>query len=109
VDGDITFEVAGLRVHFGSRSLLIEWRNITGIETLGPAHYQMLAVTVRDRARVVDSALPRTGRFPHDVASLMVGSGIGGTLLLEPWLGGLDAATLARAMTRVLPGGLSKD
>ena len=95
VDG-LTFEAMGMRFRNRNAEFFVPWRTVERIEQLGSGLYQTVRIQISDPSAV--SVLPDTPTNKAFVAALVEGHEHEG-LVLAPWIGGLDAGTLARTIS----------
>jgi hypothetical protein len=87
----LTFEEGGLRLGSGQVSFLVPWAAISEVERAG--RYCVL-LTLSETEEALGSVQPDTPDARRRASGLLFDSRI----MLEPWIGGVDAHTLARAI-----------
>jgi hypothetical protein len=95
----VMFEREGLRVHIRGATVLLRWNDITAVEREGTEGHRPIRVRILHCGPVISSVEPNTPRT-RSRARLLVSDGDGpsGALVLNPWMGGVDSASLARAI-----------
>jgi hypothetical protein len=102
----LTFDDAGLRLYIWSAQCLVPWTSIIEIQSDGPEGFVLIRLSIVDPDRVVNSVVPDTSRNRKRVDRLLmhrVGSSRA-EIWLERGTGGLDGATLLRAIREAMAG-----
>jgi hypothetical protein len=102
---DITFESTGLRVHNRYGGFLVPWNAIDRVEKVGSGLYQRVHVHISQPSLVVASIEPNTTAARAFVAARVFGADDKALVKLSPWIGGLDAGSLARAIQQDVQNG----
>jgi hypothetical protein len=105
VGGDLALEESGLRLTIGRSQCLVPWGAITGVEAIGPDHFQMVQLDFEGLDEVVASVAPGTAKNRKRAHDALRGAGTaGGQVTLFPWSGGVDGRTLERAIREGMAG-----
>jgi hypothetical protein len=91
----LTFESLGLRVGGKRFSLLVPWRAITEVQAMGKNSIRLHLAASASHAAAVEPDTPRNRELRE---ALLLSWGNETILMLAEWAGGLDAATLGRAI-----------
>lgn len=97
----LTFETAGLRLHWRSLQILLPWNTIRGLETIGPEGFDSVDFQISDPERVVDWVTPDTPRNRSRAQKMF---GTSAPFFWFPWTAGLDGQTLARGIREGIAG-----
>jgi hypothetical protein len=99
VDGDLTLEEEGLRIHMRSASCLVPWSSMSNVEAVGPDHFLSFTVVVADVDRVVASVVPASAPNRARAIALFGGTQVGrGQLYFLAWTAGVDGKVLLTAI-----------
>jgi hypothetical protein len=97
----LTFEGAGLRLHYPGMDLLLPWSAIHGIDTIGPPGFDSVQFQVSEPEGVVEWVSPDTPRNRSRAQKMF---GPSATFFWFPWTAGLDGQTLARGIREGIAG-----
>jgi hypothetical protein len=105
----LTFEPDGLRLHIRGGSFVVPWTTIARVEGIGPEHFQMTTIHLRDTNTLIGSATPNTARVRARVETFVrTAQTPDRKLLFAPWTAGMDGATLVRAIGAAIGGKLGQ-
>jgi hypothetical protein len=88
----ISFRRKGLWIQIDNLRFVVGWDAVERIDVVGPNHYQTVVIHVKDVPAVTETVDPATPATRARVEALVGRQG----LILTPWSGGLDGATLTR-------------
>jgi hypothetical protein len=97
----LTFETAGLRLHYRKVEVLVPWSEIRNCEQVGPDHMGALQFRIANPERISDWVAIDTP-VNRDRARAEVAQG--GKVLWLGWTAGLDAQTLLRGIREGIEG-----
>jgi hypothetical protein len=98
-----TFEPTGLRVHNRGREFFVPWTLVLEVDVRGTAEDPSTNLRVVARDPILATVTPNTSRNRWYVELLLrLGEPTGEAILFSNWSGGLDSATLARAVREAM-------
>lgn len=90
----VAFDPEGLRAHLGTATFFVPWANIAHVEAV--TRRKIVRLQLRETGSVFRSLDPDTPRTRARLSMLALDGR--GRVMLAPWLGCLDTATLERAI-----------
>lgn len=97
----LTFERAGLRVHYRRFEVLVPWDAIGNCEQIGPDKFAGVRFEIADPERIGDWVRPETPRNRLAAAKRLAAAA---APFWSPWTAGLDAPTLLRGIREGIEG-----
>jgi hypothetical protein len=104
----LTFEEGGLRVHLRGASFVVPWTSIKAVERLGPEHFSMVRLRLRETQAIVESATPNVPKVRASVELFVREARSEGQVMFIPWTAGVSGAVLARTIEAGIGGTTGK-
>lgn len=98
----VAFESAGLRVYARGYEVCVPWKQMVGIDRAGKGTRQLLLIRVSNIEAAIQTLRPDTEANKRSVRLYLFD--VQGRLIVAPWLGGLSAGVLARAVDEARSG-----